>query len=297
MSQQETIDKIRSAVMLEQLIDITKFDEEAKKILMQVHPDRCSLPGANDAFLKINKLRTEFKDGFVYPDDIGDVTTNRYWVTIKDLSSTGYLQKSYDNYLKLLNSKTPASELIRKMNLPNNVTLKDDLLKMDLPGRAVPLKDISGLKQEHLNWLFSRLLDFSACIAASGFIHGGITPESVYVLPKEHGVCMTTYYHMHQVGQPIKSASGLHFNWYPKEITSTGEKIKQGSCIDLEMAKKCVIWAAGDKSGSGTMLRKTLHPGFVDMLLSHDEDPVELRSRYREWVAKNFEKKFVECVL
>jgi hypothetical protein len=296
MNSQEAIQKISTSVKIEQLIDdMSLFDEQIKKYLMQVHPDKCSLPGAKDAFIKINQFRTEYKDGFTYQDDVGTITTNRYWVKIEDHKKTGVLDLSLNNYLTLMNSKEPAAEMMRKMNLPRSMKMQNGILEMELSGRAIPLKDITTMEQKHLNWLFSRLLDFCACLHASGYVHAGLTPESIYVDPQMHGIYVTSFYHMHRLGQPIKSASGLRYQWYPKESTLTGEKIKQGTSIDTEMAKKCLIWAAGDKTGSGTMLRKTLQPTFVDMLMSHDEDSIDLRKRYREWVEKTFERKFVEC--
>lgn len=63
-------------------------------------------------------------------------------------------------------------------------------------------------------------------------------------------------------------------------------------CIDLELAKKTVIYLLGDPSGSGIRLRKTHHSTFIDFVISQSINPMDTYQQYRTLLKSNFNNVF-----
>jgi hypothetical protein len=64
--------------------------------------------------------------------------------------------------------------------------------------------------------------------------------------------------------------------------------------IDLELCKKIALYLLGDRSAAGTKLKrdKDVNQEVLTFFLTKHQNEVEDYTKYREILAKNFEKKF-----
>lgn len=285
MNTQLLIQKILGATTLQDVLDVSKLDQEFDQVIKQIHPDKCTLPNAHEATCKLNELRTLFKKGKVYVDDVGEYRTNGFFVEFS--GDPSFLKRSLDMYTQL-KSRTDSSSLHFHRYLPEYMEIKGDILSVKLSQRSIPLSQLQ-LPQEHVNWILSRILECVAWFAQIGYVHAGLHPESVFVVPETHGIIVTSFYHMVPVGKPLKTISGKYQHWYPASTFDT--KIAQ-EIIDIELAKKIAIYLSGDPSGSGIRLKKTHHPEFLDFVICQHDEAFAAFKEYRNLIDTCFEKKF-----
>jgi hypothetical protein len=279
------IQKINEANKLEDILDVNNFDEEYKSVLRSIHPDVCVAPGATAATAKLNELRDKFRQGVKYVDDSGEFKSNGYF--IKYEGDKSLLKKSFDNFT-LLKSLKDKSSLNFHRYMPNSMNLSDGKIEIKLSPRAIPLVNRS-LPQEHVNWILSRMLEYSAWLAQVGFVHCGINPASVFIVPETHGIQVCSFYHMTRIDRPVSTVSARYKTWYPPQLFSTKQAT---SNIDLELAMKTAIYLLGDKSGSGIKLRKTHHEKFMNFVIKQHYNAHKTFLEYRELLQDNFKKEF-----
>ncbi len=290
MEAKEAIKKITSAIKVEDILAIDKFDDEYKALIKLIHPDRCSDVGASNAMTKLNAFRDYFKTGKEYKDEAGLFKTNGYF--IKHTGTKALLQNTLANFNKLTSYKDEASLHFRKY-MPESMAFEGDMLHTKFYTRAVPLSKLT-LPQEHVNWVLNRLFEYSSWLAERGFVHAGLNPESVFILPECHGLQVTSFYHLKPIGQKLSTISALYQHWYPTSMFAN--KLAESS-IDIELAKKIAICLLGDPSGSGTKLRKTHNEKVLNFLLTHHSDAYPTLSAYRDLLSKNFKKEFHKLLI
>lgn len=282
MSTPEAIEKINNATHFGEL-------ESEFKILMKLtHADVCSSDEANEAATKLSGLKTEWTKGIKYEDESGTFRS-------KGLSSIYegdpvLLKKSLSNYNELLKLKDPSSLHFHKY-LPKSMEMKDGELHVTFSKRAVPLTAVKKLDQVHVNWIVSRILEFSSWMSSIGFCHCGLNLESVYILPESHGIQIGSFYMIHSVGDALKGVSGKYKTWYPPSIFTNKKAVYS---IDITLAKKIGVYLLGDQSGVGTKLKRdaSVNKEILNFLIEHSEDPLSTWKHYRELLDKLFEKKF-----
>ena len=279
------IKNILKAKKIEDILDTSNIKSEFDALIKLVHPDLCSLPQAHDASSKLITLREAFEKGIVYTDDIGQYSTNGYFADFT--GEMDFLKKSFQNYSHLISFKDPSSLNFRRY-LPETMEMKGNVLHLTFTHRAVPLYSLQ-LPQEHVNWILSRLLECIAWFSQIGYVHAGITPESVFVVPETHGIIFTSFYHMTEIDRRLTSISAKYRHWYP--ASTFDDKIAL-PLIDIELAKKIAIGLMGDPSGSGVRLKKTHNKQFVDFVIRQHEDAYDTFKQYRALLDKLFEKKF-----
>lgn len=285
METKDLIDKILKAKKIQDILDTTNLKSEFDRLMKQIHPDLCPLPGTHDATCKLNTLREVFEKGIIYTDDIGQFRSNGYFAEYsgdKDL-----LNLSLYNYRKLKSLKDKSSLNFHRY-LPDSMEMKGDVLLINFTHRAVPLHGLQ-LPQEHANWILSRMLEYIAWMTSIGYVHAGLTPESVFVVPETHGIIVTSFYHMTGIDRPLTTVSGKYKHWYP---ACTFSKKKAISRIDLELAKKTAIVLLGDPSGSGIRLKKTHNKEFIDFVIRQHDAAYDTFKQYRALLDRLFEKKF-----
>ena len=285
MEAKTAIAAILKAKKIEDILDTSNMKSEFDVLIKLVHPDRCSLPQAHDASSKLITLRDAFEKGRTYTDDIGQYHTNGYFAEFSGESS--FLKKSLANYTRLKSFKDPSSLHFHRY-LPETMEMKGDILHITFSQRAVPLYALQ-FPQEHVNWILSRMLECIAWFSQIGYVHAGITPESIFVVPETHGIIFTSFYHMTEIDRPLTTISGKYRPWYP---ASTFDDKRAVPLIDIELAKKIAIGLMGDPSGSGVRLKKTHNSDFVDFVIRQHEDAYDTFKQYRALLDKLFEKKF-----
>lgn len=279
----ELINKIISSSSIKELVSVENYDTECKKILMQIHPDKCSIPKANDAFIKFMELKKLFDEGFKYEDDAGTVTIKENIVSFS--GNEDLIAKSVSNYTKIYRS---ANDNFKKY-LPNKFSGKE----MNLGENFLSLKDVV-LPEEHARWIFSRLIEFSAYISQLGYVHGGLTIDSFLVNPKTHAIKVISFYHMKPINGKLETISAKYRLMYPASVFK--EK-KAEQKIDIELCKRTVCFLLGDSSGIGVKLKKTVSAPFIEFILKTNTNSIDTFLEYKKLLKDNYESKFYELKL
>lgn len=279
------VQKILSAKSITEVLDPT-IPNSFRDTVKLIHPDICKEAGAEDAFKRIYELNEAYLYGDTYKDESGIFKSNRKSVTFEGEKSL--LKKSLDNYnkLKAFRAADFNHEHFAKY-IPKTFEL-DDTLIGTFEGESIPLSGLI-LDQNHANWILSRILEYCILVAQTGYVHCGLNPESIFVVPETHGIIVTSFYHLTKQGSQVKTITGQYKNWYPANLFSNKTAMP---IVDIELAKKTTIYLLGDKSGSGIRLKKTKNKPFMAFVTKQHIDPVQAYKEYRETLKANFEKKF-----
>ena len=280
----QLIDRILAAAKIEDVLDVKDADAQRKEILIQIHPDKCHHPKAGDASARLGELFTLFKDGKLYKDESGEFRTNGYFV--KFTGDEDLLRKSKRNFDAIVSR---GNAHLNKY-LPKSYTLNGSTLVGEFDKRAIPLSGLT-LPQEHVNWVLSRLLEFSAMLESAGYVHCGLNPDSVFIMPENHGIQVISFYHVTPVNGRVRTLCGTnnYLYWYPISLL-TDKLAKTG--IDIETSKRIGAYLLGDRSGMGVVLKKTANLDFVEFLLTQHAVGKDTFVDYRKMIDKNFPKKF-----
>ncbi len=287
MTAEQVIEKVlKSKSVIDVFYDVNDWKFNYKKYIVLIHPDKCNLPKAAEATEKLNKFKDELESGKKHNDDAGEVTFCLKTVTIvgdKDL-----IKKSFDNYNFLMSLKDDASNHFKKYLPVSGKLISETELQFTLAYRAVPLSSLGVMEQKHANWMLSRMFEFSSWINQIGYSHAGINPESIYIMPENHGMTCISFYHMTKLDTQLKTISAQYKNFYPPQVFVN----KQAeSNIDIELSKRTTIYLLGDKSGSGVLLRKTHENEIVDFLQKQSYQTDENYKEYRLLLKKYFDTK------
>lgn len=283
------IDSILQAQSLLALFKTTDYKSVYREAVKLLHPDLCYLPAAADALIRLNELRLQYEKGRVITDDAGSIWSKDETVIFR--GDSHLLEKSYRNLLQLKHLRGEAASHFQHY-LPTHVRLSNTI-EAQFSHRALPLYGLQ-LPQEHVNWILSRLLEVVAWLAEEGFVHGGINPKSVFIVPETHGIILTSFYHMTREGERLRTVSAAYKNWYPASIFTDK---RATSLIDIECCKRTAAYLLGDPSGLGIRLQKTHLPPFIDFLLDHHTHPYDCYREYRKLLGQHFESRFIPLVL
>jgi hypothetical protein len=274
-----------------------KWKEEHKGFSKLIHPDLCKHPKASDAMAMLNHYKDILENGIPFTDETGafKVFEKKIVYEITD-ENRKLILKSVENYKKL-KSFTDKASLNFHRYLPESMLLAKDKtsgkyvqLIINLKDRAVPLSQ-QKLEQNHVNWLFSRMFEFTLWLRQINYSHMGLNPTTVFVVPETHGIIVISFYHMNELYKKANTISAKYKMWYPTTLFM--EKIATPD-IDLELCKKIALYLLGDKSSAGTKLKrdKDVNQEVLTFLLTKHQNTKDEYVQYRDLLAKNFEKKF-----
>ena len=289
LTPEQLVKKIISSVTFADVLDIAQYKDDYKKLILQIHPDRCNHPDAPAATSRLNELKDRYENGIDLKDDAGKLNTNDYRIVFK--GDKDVLKASLQNY-ELLKRGTDENSVLLARLMPDTMKMQGDELvaEFGVGVRAIPLSGLN-LPQEHVNWILSRILEFASLCELKGYAHMGLTPESIYILPDLHWIKVVSFYHVTRIGAKAKTISGAYKNWYPQSLFATKEATGK---VDAEMSKKIAISLLGDRSGSGIKLKKTHNAAFVDFVTVSHDGCAECFVQYRDMLRKNFVKKFYD---
>src|SRR6185369_457508 len=170
--------------------------------------------------------------------------------TITITGKKALLTKSYDNYHKIYEQSEGTSFL---KYLPHEMKfLQPDELQITFYEKAFsPLDIMQRLKtidQPHVNWMLSRMLEFATWLEQISLVHCGLNSDSVYFMPRNHGVVVISFYHLTNVNEKLSSLSGRRINLYPAHNLIT--KIATNT-IDISSCKRTAFEMMGDPTGFG----------------------------------------------
>ena len=287
LTAEEVIEKVmNSKSVVDIFYDMNDWKFNYKKYIVLIHPDKCKLPKAVEATEKLNKFKEELEIGKKHNDDAGTISYALKTVTI--IGDKVLLKKSFDNYNFLMSLKDESSKHFQKYLPVSGKLISENELEFTLHFRAVPLSSLGTVEQKHANWMLSRMFEFASWINQIGYVHAGINPESIYIMPENHGMCCVSFYHLTKLNEKIKTISATYKNFYPPQlfVNKTAE-----SNIDLDLAKRTTIYLLGDKSGSGVLLRKTHENEIIDFLQKQSYVADENYNEYRSLLKKYFDMK------
>lgn len=287
MAAEAIIEKIlKSKSVIDAFYDVNDWKQTYKNYIRLIHPDICKLPNAKEATEMLNHFKDELDSGKKHNDDAGVV--NYYLKTVEIVGDKDLLKKSFDNYNLLMSLKDDASNHFKKYLPVSAKMISETELVFTLAFRAVPLSSLGVVEQKHANWMLSRMFEFAGWINQIGYSHAGINPESIYVMPENHGMTCISFYHLTKLSAPVKTVSAKYKNFYPPQLFIHK---KADSNIDIELSKKTAVYLLGDKSGSGVVLRKTHENEIIDFLQKQSYDTTENYNEYRSLLKKYFDTK------
>lgn len=283
------INRILSSTRIQQVFDTKEITKSYKKALGILHPDVCHLPHSIEAFVKLNQLKSEFDRGKIIKDDAGEFEVKNNVASFR--GDEKLLQVSYDHFQMLKEKRDKASLSFHKY-IPEGMGLTSDLQVM-FKERTVPVSRLV-LPQKHVLWILSRLLETCAWFSQIGYVHGGLNPESILIVPETHGIIIGSFYHLTKKNQRLRTVSAKYKHWYPEEVFKDK---RARTKTDLELVKRTAAYLLGDPSGVGIKLKKTHHPALLAFLLKQHTNAYECYDDYRKMLKVNFEVKFSELIL
>jgi hypothetical protein len=298
---QQLIDKILKATNYSQVLDYREnWGSELRHYLQWIHPDHNGNNGqATEACAKLLAYRDIMVNGIKGIDDSGEYLY--FPQHIRYFGDNTLLKQSINKWIEIC---TKSGDILRQY-LPTKYEYGQYLPMIHdnnktycyatFPYRAIPISKIDSLPQEHLNWVLNRMLEFSTMLNNIGWSHNGINPDSIFLVPETHGIIVSSLYHALPLGRQIKTISAKYKNFYPQSIFRKDIELPAHT-IDIELAKRTVIYLAGDKSGVGTKLRGKLNKEWLDFVLNFStESAYTTYMKYRDLLKRNFESKFYIC--
>lgn len=280
------INKINKATKIEDVLNIVNFKAEFNNIIKQIHPDTCTDNGAVAATSKMNGWKNEFENGKVFEDDLGPFSTNGYWADFT--SSVPNLKTSVDNYRKFQQQKSDADLHFKKYLPKDCLLLPDGTYRFIFEKRTIPLSGLQ-LPQEHVNWVLNRILEYCTYLSQVDYVHCGLNPESIFIIPENHGIQVVSFYHLSRKNARVRTLSGRHSNWYPLQTINTKTAT---SVADLECAKRIAAYLLGERSGNAVKFRKTHNADFINFLLTSHDNAYDCLMQYKTLLKKNFVTQF-----
>lgn len=271
--------------------DISNYKAIYKELALILHPDRN--PGFSDEMSKLNKFKSEIEDGVSFKDEASTITyfPDRVEIVFQNAKIANIW---YQN-LKLLQTPSLVGIASFSRYMPGtDAVLSDNKITYSLYKRAIPLSMLKiPIDLKHCRWIVSRLFEYAAFLDSNGIVHVGINPDSVLVIPENHGVIINSFYHVNFKGAKLKTVSGKWQHFYPSSLFV--DKIANNN-IDIELIKRTAIYMLGDSSGVGTKLIKVLPEEMLTFFkTSHlNEDSFNVMDKYRAIVKKHFDSKFHE---
>lgn len=281
------VDKILQAESYIELFEDLKAWKETYKIYAkQIHPDICKDPNCQEAIIKLNLFKEQLENGTRMTDGISEINYHLFSCHLK--ADEKIIENNFKNYLQLKRQTDDASKHFHQY-LPEQIHLSSSVkIELNYPKRSVPLSAVKKMEIKHVNWILSRLLELTAWFNQSGYCHAGINPDSIFVIPENHGILCISFYHMTFLDDRLKTISGKYSSFYPVHVMS--EKMAT-SDIDITLCKKTAIWLLGDESGNGSKLRGMIPEEYLDFLQKIDYDPLSAYHQLREILEKNYNTK------
>lgn len=283
------INKILSAKSHRQVFT-SDYKKEYRQISLLIHPDKCSLPKAQDAFDKLTEFKKNIEDGITFSDGICNITVKGKEIIFE--GDSDLLKTSLKNY-KILKAIADKQKSTFARYMPIKGEIMDGKLYFTTEEEAISVSNLT-LEEEHVRWVLSRLLSYVAWLEKEEYVHTGINPES-FCIAKNHGIYIISFYHLTKASSKLNTISAKYLTWYNPSIFK--DKIAIPS-IDLTMVKKSAIYLLGDRTGVGTPLkRKPIHEKLVEYLLKFETSSKDSFFEYRGLVKNVFGSKFHELEL
>jgi len=271
-----TIAYILASTRAGQVLPRATHRAEYRRLVRALHPDVCALPGAADAVARLNAYAAQLAALDAPTDDAGPLRVLPDQ-RLRFEGDPALLRTSTANYQRLLALRDPASAHFRKY-LPAALAWEGPALLLATAAPVVPLAGLV-LPPKHVAWVLSRLLELTAWLHQSGFVHAGLVPEALALDPANHGLVVLSFYHLTSLGGPLTTISGKYRPWYPDAVFAD-KRATPG--LDLTLVQRTAIGLLGDASGHGVRLRGTVDERLLTFLLTPQHDAFVAFDTYRQ---------------
>lgn len=270
MDSNTLIEKILASTTPEEVFNMTTWESEYKRYIILLHPDKCSHPKASEASSILNSYKNNMSEP-KYTDDAGTfkLKDNKILFT----GEKHLLDRSYRNLAKI----KPHMNGPFEHQVPSVIDWRDDdTLHLTFGNRLASITD-KTLDEKHVRWIYNKTLSYLTKLSHMGYVHAGITPDSVLVEPEMHGVCIISAYHMKKKGERLTTIPNKYKHWYPASVFSDKTAVPK---IDGNLVSRLAFYLLGDKSGHGVKLKGRINDGLYNHLKSEFETMDE---RYADW--------------
>lgn len=299
------VERVLAAKTILEALDISTMDSvesSYKAAIRLIHPDKCKHPKAHDALVKLNSMIEDYrknakaeKTGKSYQSDAGIIRYKRKKLYFDD-GDVSILSESFKKEKTLWMIANPhlqkymVSENASTTWHGNLYTGSHEIKKVVFNEEVMPLMN-NDYEEHHVRWILSRMLEFILLMhTGPKYVHAGMTPESIFVVPKTHGIIVLLYLHTTRLNAKMSTYSKWYKSWYPDTMFRTKMATPD---IDIEMVKKTAVYLLGEHSGNASLLKKrNVSKPLVEFLLSYHNDSVKAYTDYRKMLDKNYEKKF-----
>ncbi|MDJ1500782.1 hypothetical protein [Xanthocytophaga agilis] len=284
MNAEDLLVRIQIASKAEDLLTRNNYRKEYVNYVKLIHPDVCSLAGANDAVEKLNAFKEEMEQLNKIEDDAGLIQQ----IDDKTFLCKGekeQLLRSLENYNRLMKLNDDSSRHFQKY-LPTSMKLEGDYLRISYSHRMVSFSHLT-LPQEHVSWIMSRMLEFTAWLHQIGYCHAGFNPEVFCVVPETHGIVCLSFYHVRPMKSKLNTVSGKYLDWYPQIVFDKKQAI---AYVDVSLAQRTALYLLGDKSGNGVKLKKTCNEHLINFLIAPHYEAYQTYDDYRQLLRSIFGK-------
>lgn len=286
MNAENLIKKVLKCNNAEEIFTKQNFKKEYISYMKILHPDICPLPKAHEAVTKINAFKKTLEQITRLCDDAGDFqwadATNEVLIF---KGKKEILQKSFENYQKLMSLKDDASLHFQKY-LPKKMEFQGDYLYVYLPKKSFSFSQLT-LPQHHITWITSRMFELVAWLHQVGYCHAGLVPESLCVVPSTHGIVCVSFYHLTKIDTQIETISSKYLNWYPNSVFFDKRAIAN---LDLNLIQSTALYLLGDSSGNGVKLKKFCDETLINFLITAHYNAFEAFDLYRKMLVNVFGK-------
>ena len=277
--------------------DICRTPDDYKTLAKHLHPDTCRDNRAIEAFTHLNSIRNDFEKGYVFRDESGEYRSN--YLRHKWNGDINFLKTSklhYDKIKEAARKNFDAGSFSHFMKyIPSNLGFEEDSLVYHSQRKCIPLSKAFILlpgttRNKHVNWIYSRMIEFVTMMESIGITHAGLNPDSIFIVPETHAIKVTSFYHV--CTDKVTTINGKYKNYYPAKLFDTK---RSGPYIDLNLIKKTAICGLGDVSGSGVSLRadKDINKQVLSYLMHPEQDACQSMVTWRSILDKNFVKEFI----
>jgi len=231
---------------------------------------------------------------FIHLDDAGQLQHDND-CTVIITGKNVLLEKSYENYKKLMAFKGENNQHFQKY-IPHAIEkISSQELKVTFYERAYSLNYVlqkfnDKLDQPHVNWILSRIMELATWLNKIDYVHCGLNLDSLYIIPRNHGLVCLSFYHMTPVNEKLSSISGRYVNLYPSYNLVT--KLATPN-IDIVSAKKTALRLMGDKSYIGEVFNNDVHynENLIKYLRQEDHDTLNSYNTYRDILRAHYNTK------
>lgn len=191
-----TVDEVLSAKNWGSF-NLEKTKDRLRNLQFQFHPDRNTDPRAHDAFIKINELF----EGADYDLRVASgIKTTDHKIIWKP-------KATFEDRLSVARSRlTSLSNLEDKfaMFFPRNIGDNLDELTVEYGRGWYFIGDYGFLFDSRtVVWMAKRLAGALNQSTKLGFVHGNISPDTVAIMPAEHGLKIDGWWHSVKVGERL----------------------------------------------------------------------------------------------